>query len=214
MKRWPAVMVDLETLGTSAKAAVIEIGAVCFDLESRTKGPRFEVKISLESNGHHDRAIEPETLAWWMGRWRESGKVPDLTEGDSVEGALWRFCDWWRDHAAEEGAEFWSRGSFDEVILQDLTANLNTLPWDFWNVRDQRTVMAWTKMPRRAAAEVSHSALADAVSQVDGLFEAAKRKAESEKLEAEALADKMAESLAASVAAWREGQARKAEVMP
>lgn len=210
MKRWPAVMVDLETLGTSAKAAVIEIGAVCFDLETRTMGPRFETQISLESNGHHDRSIEPETLAWWMGRWRESGQVPDLTVGDTVEGALWRFCDWWRDHAAEEGAEFWSRGSFDERILQDLTANLNTLPWDFWNVRDQRTVMAWTRTMR--TAPVAHSALDDAVAQVEGLFEAAKGKAESEKVEAEAQADMMAKSLNDSVLAWREEQARKAEV--
>jgi hypothetical protein len=168
LKRWPAVMVDLETLGTSPKAAVIEIGAVCFDLQSRTMGPRFEARVNLESNGHHDRAIEPETLAWWMDRWRQSGRVPDLTEGKSLEGALWEFSVFWAQNAAEEGAEFWSRGSFDERILQDLTANLNTLPWEYWNVRDQRTVTAWAKRPRRA--EVAHSALEDALAQVEELF--------------------------------------------
>ena len=167
-RRWPAVMVDLETLGTSAKAAVTEIGAVCFDLETLERGPEFFTRVTLESNGRHERAIEPETLAWWMGLWREAGEVPDLTEGTTLEEAVWNFQEFWENHA-EEAGEFWSRGSFDEVILRDAAEPLGGVPWRFWNVRDQRTVTAWARVVR-ANASVAHSALEDARAQVEQLF--------------------------------------------
>jgi hypothetical protein len=167
LRRWPAVMVDLETLGTSANAAVIEIGAVCFDLETREMGPKFEAKISLTANGLSGRTIEAETLAWWMARWRDSGKVPDLSEGNTVEGAFWDLLEFWREHAAP-AAEFWSRGSFDEVILRDMGVALGGVPWKYWQARDQRTVLKWEKV--NTYGEPAHTALEDAVGQVGSLF--------------------------------------------
>ena len=166
-RRWPSVMVDLETLGTSANAAVIELGAVCFDLATGTMGPRFGTKISLKANELAGRRIEADTLGWWMGRWRDSGEVPDLSEGNTVEGAWWDFEEFWKANA-EAAAEFWSRGSFDEVILRDLAEPLGGVPGRCWNVRDQRTGMGWVKLRRHG--EPGHTAVEDAVDQVQSLF--------------------------------------------
>ena len=172
-RKWPAVMVDLETLGTSAKAAVFEIGAVCFDLVARELGPQLDVRITLESNAEQGRVIEPGTLAWWMSRWRDEARVPDLTQGVKLEGAMHELREFWNLHA-QPGAEFWSRGSFDDVILRDMAAPLGGVPWKYWSVRDQRTVTKWEKV--EIYGEASHSALEDAVSQVQVLFGVLARK--------------------------------------
>lgn len=169
-RRWPAVMVDLETLGTSDDAAILEVGAVCFDLESRTMGPQFNAAISLKSNGEHYRRIDAETLAWWMGQWRERGGVPDLNDAAyayEFPRAMFKFADFWQENAADD-AEFWSRGSFDErIMFHALTQSEGAVPWKFYKVRDQRSVLDWEGVRMK---KNSHSALEDAIAQVEALF--------------------------------------------
>lgn len=43
------VMLDLETMGTDANAAIIAIGAVEFDIQNGEIGERFYAVIDLES---------------------------------------------------------------------------------------------------------------------------------------------------------------------
>jgi hypothetical protein len=166
------MMVDLETLGTSAKAAVFEIGAVCFDLATREMGPSYVASICLESNAERGRVIEPETLMWWMGQWREAGEVPDLSGMVTVEDMWWEFEQFWGEHmTCDPAAEFWSRGSFDEVILRDIGGGFEgPLPWNFWAVRDQRSVLAFAGVK---PGKAGHDALCDAQRQVEDLFRAA-----------------------------------------
>jgi len=171
-RRWPAVMVDLETLGTSDEAAILEVGAVCFDLESRTMGPALQIHVSLKSNGKACRAIEADTLSWWMDQWRERGGVPDLDDeayAHDFHRAMEKFHVFW-DRFAGPDSQFWSRGSFDERILSHaLRQAALEVPWKYYKARDQRSVLDWEGIRTGPA---KHNALDDASEQVKALFRA------------------------------------------
>ena len=61
------VMIDLETLGTVADAAILSIGAVKFELESQAiDDAGFYASVSIDSNLEMKRRIQEDTLIWWM----------------------------------------------------------------------------------------------------------------------------------------------------
>ena len=61
------IMVDLETLGTSADSVILSIGAVKFDLETGEIDNRgFYASVSVESNLSFRRRVSEETLLWWL----------------------------------------------------------------------------------------------------------------------------------------------------
>ncbi len=172
-QRWPQVMVDVETMGTTADAAVFEVGVVCFDLEKRTLGPELVLKVDLEDAVAQGQVIEAATLAWWMDRWqKELSEVPLLTGAGRLPliQALWDLSRFWEDHAAPE-AEMWARGNLEAKVLEKAMAGLMSVPWKYSKVWDQRSITAWegVKPPKL----VVHSALLDARAQVLDVFTAA-----------------------------------------
>lgn len=61
------IMVDLETLGTTADAVILSIGAVKFDLVSgQIDDEGFYASISVESSLNRKRRISEDTLLWWF----------------------------------------------------------------------------------------------------------------------------------------------------
>ena len=44
------VMLDLETMGTGPDAAIVAIGAIAFDVHTRTIGPSFYIPVELRSS--------------------------------------------------------------------------------------------------------------------------------------------------------------------
>jgi hypothetical protein len=175
--RWPQVMVDIETLGTGEDAAILEIGAVWFDLVAGTTGPRFEAQLLLSDNEAEGRRIDAATLAWWMERWRrEQSPVPNLEYPGRypLRAALLEFSRVWGIHS-EGNAELWCRGNLDVKVLEHAFRPVCECPWTFYQWRDQRTVTSWEGVPKRAAG-LAHTALSDALMQVEDLFFAARRR--------------------------------------
>ena len=63
------VMLDTETLGTTADAVIMSIGAVKFDLDSTAiSDGGFYASITVESNLSLGRRIQEDTLIWWMNQ--------------------------------------------------------------------------------------------------------------------------------------------------
>src|SRR5574343_1475003 len=61
------IMVDLETLGTTASSVILSVGAVKFDLASdQIDDNGFYASISSESNLDYGRRIQEDTLLWWL----------------------------------------------------------------------------------------------------------------------------------------------------
>ncbi len=166
------IMIDLETLSTSADAVILSIGAVKFDLDKgKMDDGGFYTLVSADSNIEIGRHISESTLAWWMGQGDAAKKV--FTDPNvSLTRALEEFIAWVdRDR---DDCVVWGNGSdFDVAILAHAfhTHGL-TQPWKFWNTRCFRTYKNLPGAPRCTAPPlIAHNALHDAISQAQHALE-------------------------------------------
>ncbi len=164
------VMIDLETLATSPNASVLTIGAVKFDpFGSDIEIPtceKFYVKIDLDSCDELNLDVSDDTLAWWSQQSKEAQEEAFSTK-DRIHireafNQLYKFC--W-------GAKrVWSHGAaFDTVICENIFRKLNkAVPWNFWEIRDTRTLFDLGIDPQRPPV-LKHHALEDAWNQAVGV---------------------------------------------
>jgi len=159
------VMLDVETLGTSADACIISIGAVKFDLGSTALDDAgFYASISIESNLEAKRRVQESTLLWWFNQSIAAQAVFHEPK-QTLHGALVDLAEW-----LGEGESFmWSNGAdFDLPMVAHAYTSLGMdVPWAFWRSRCLRT---YKNLPGAAGAGPSftgtaHNALADAVHQ-------------------------------------------------
>ena len=166
------VMVDLETLGTTADAAIISIGAVRFDLESdEIDDNGFYASISIESNAVFKRTISEDTLKWWMQQSKEAQVV--FTEPKvSLYAALVDFSDWIKSFETAD-VFMWSNGAdFDlPMLIHAYDQAIVEPPWKFYNNRCFRTYknLPGAKDIRGGKPGIKHNALADAIYQAQTL---------------------------------------------
>lgn len=164
------IMIDLETLATTPDAAILTIGAVRFDLDgNEIETPEmksFYVKVDLESCTELGLTISDDTLAWWAKQSAEAQEEAfsehDRTHIKDAMSDLYKFC--W-------GAKrVWSHGAgFDIPICEHIFRKINKgYPWNFWAVRDTRTVFDLGIDPTRPPV-LKHHALEDAWNQAVGV---------------------------------------------
>lgn len=175
------IMVDLETMATTADAAIISIGAVKFDLSSdRISDQGFYASVSLQSNIDYQRLVSEDTLVnFWMDD-DKSGPAARRVFKEPKQGlddALEAFIEWVYDYSddpqqraiLQNNQYIWCNGAnFDEPILAHaLTHCRLPIPWKFWNVRCVRTFknLPGAKDVVIPRAGVHHNALADALTQ-------------------------------------------------
>lgn len=158
------VMLDLETLGTTADAVILSIGAVRFDLDSDRieENAAFYASVSIDSNLLAGRAIHEDTLIWWMDQTPQARVVftePKIT----LLAALQSFSEWFQ---ADD--KIWSNGAnFDIPMLEHAfkQAGMET-PWRFWNARCVRTYTRELPGAEKVAKPKNgHHALLDAINQ-------------------------------------------------
>lgn len=160
------LMIDLETLATTADAVIMSIGAVKFNLESSTMDPEgFYSSISIERN--HDfgrRVINEDTLLWWL-RQEPTAQAVFHEPKVSLEVSLIDLSDW----ISTDDFTVWSNGAdFDLPMLAHAYSQIGVeRPWKPYSGRCVRT---YKNLPgaKGAAFEtigVKHNALSDAVNQ-------------------------------------------------
>ncbi len=164
------IMIDLETLSTSTNAAILTIGAVKFDpFGNELDMPsceKFYVKVDLDSCDELNLEVSDDTLAWWSQQSKEAQEEA-FSAGNRIHirdafNQLYKFC--W-------GAKrVWSHGAaFDTVICENVFRKLSkAVPWNFWEVRDTRTLFDLGLDPQRPPV-LKHHALEDAWNQVVGV---------------------------------------------
>lgn len=158
------VMIDLETLATSSDAAILTIGAVKFDPlgVGVEQDNRFYTRVDLDSCHEINLQVSDDTINWWATQSKEAQEEafnPDnrLHIEDAFQD-LYKFC--W-------GAQrVWSNGAaFDIVICETVFKRIHrAIPWNFWQVRDVRTMFDLGIDPKRPVV-TAHNALADAEAQ-------------------------------------------------
>lgn len=170
------IMVDLGTLGTTADAVIMSIGAVKFDLdEGIIADEAFYVSISIASNQQYKRRISEETLMWWYKQSQEAKKVFHEPK-TALPQALEEFAIWAAEGTDPSKLCVWSNGAdFDIPMLTHAADTLNMeLPWQFWNHRCYRTYknMPLARMVKKnPVSATKHHALLDAINQTKHLID-------------------------------------------
>ncbi len=170
------VMVDLETLGTSAGCVVLSIGAVGFDPVARRLGPSFHFKINVEDSEKHGLRVDQATVDWWEKQSEAArmllAETRDIITSHRLDEALDNFSEWVRLNFPNN-PKLWGNGAdFDNPILKALyTATERKFPFSSWNGRCYRTIKSLAPHVKLKREGTYHSALDDAISQTKHLFE-------------------------------------------
>ena len=157
------VMIDCETLGTTADAVILSIGAVKFDLESgEMDDSGYYASISIDSNFELGRRASESTIMWWLQQTPQAQAVFHEPK-QPLDMALRGLVEW-LDH---DKRRVWSNGAdFDIPMLAHAFTQLGIeTPWQFWNSRCVRT---YKSLPAASAVppfKNDHNALRDAVNQ-------------------------------------------------
>lgn len=159
------VMLDLETVGTSAGCGILCIGAATFDGKEK-----FYERIDPASSKIYLRE-DIETLRWWNSQDRQ---LKEEAFGGTKElvVVLDEFHDWFRslNNKDYKNTFIWGNGAdFDLPILAAAYKAVDRpVPWHPWNGRCYRTLKSLlpaVKAPPRASKK--HHALDDAIYQAE-----------------------------------------------
>lgn len=156
----PAVMLDLETLGTEPGCVITSVGAVAWWPRDGRIVSEFKGNISIEDSLHWGLKIEGKTLAWWFTQPTEAQRA--MTDGArAMMPVLGEFAGWLDAQGQISG--MWAHGAtFDPPILGAAYKAMDCdVPWHYRAPRDTRTLfdLAGYEPPR---AGVTHDALQDA----------------------------------------------------
>ena len=161
-------MLDLETLSTKPDATVLTFGACKFNpykQEDIDKGIYFRINVDEQITLGRD--VDDSTVEWW-GKQAEDVREEALGDGDRI--TLEQFTKELNRFIV--GAKnIWAQGPvFDIVILENLYRQLGLpCPWQFWQIRDSRTLVSTHGDPREKNKVGLHNALEDAVSQAQAV---------------------------------------------
>jgi len=162
------IMIDLETLGTTADAVILSIGAVRFSLESAIvfKADNETFYRSLMIDCQPRRKISESTIVWWMSQSKEAQAVfsePKMTLFNALAD-----LQEWINHS---NPNVWSNGAdFDlPMLVNAFDQERLVLPWKPYSGRCYRT---YKNLPGARGVNVlrkgeHHNALDDALYQAE-----------------------------------------------
>lgn len=165
-----SVMLDLETLGTRPGCVILTMGAVKFCPYTLDKfGESLYLRFDVDQQLALGREVQNDTLDWWT-KQDPAVKEEALGENDRVD----------LETATKMINKFlvgvdaiWAQGPvFDIVILENFYRQLEKpAPWNYWQIRDSRTLFSVHGDPRVKGRSGHHNALADCIYQAQGVQE-------------------------------------------
>lgn len=163
-----SIMIDLETLGTRPECVLLTLGAVKFDeYELGSFGDSLYFRVDVDEQITIGREVQEDTLAWWM---KQPDDVRDEALGEHDRINLASMYKQLNKFVA--GVDnIWCQGPvFDIVILENLYRQMGwPVPWQFWQIRDSRTLFGTHGDPRVKGKVGLHNALEDSISQARGV---------------------------------------------
>jgi len=155
-KHTTRVMIDIETLGLEPGAALLSIGAVKFGADGL--GDEFYREIDVRSCQRAGLTVDIETLDWHLSDCGTfDGRT--LTEGVQLATALKDLRVW-----AETADEYWANSpKFDMTMLETAADAVDVAaPWEYYELRDVRTVKNLPGVVEPEFEGTEHHALDDA----------------------------------------------------
>ncbi len=175
MNQFEDLMIDTETMGLPPNGALVTIGAVFFDLTTEKLGPTFYRKIHLATAVRDGGVMDPSTVLWWL-RQPDAARQELCYGGEDIRLVLQDFSAWIKETCRHEDVRPWGNSnSFDLSIVGGACKRAEiATPWYWTNERDFRTTR--NQYPKveydpSKKGDGAHNALADAVFQVEHLFE-------------------------------------------
>ncbi len=168
-------MVDIETMGTSPNAAVLNIGACIFDpfgSDSETTfldEHKFQTTISFKDNEKQYRTFDADTIAWWL---RQSKEAQDGLQAGHITNLKQAFTAYnlFIQSQNSRVTRIWAKSpDFDVVIMRDVYKSLGMMDtFKFWETRCVRTLTeaAYPNGDQPTiGVGIAHNALDDAIRQ-------------------------------------------------
>jgi len=171
------IMVDLETLSTAPNAAILSIGAVCFDDDGPAASVDDAFLISVNRDYYDMQTtfnVDPKTVAWWATQGRAAQDSLKINRVETLPLAMDAFTTW-VEKQGEVDLIMAKPAHFDIPILANAARHSyganDALPWKHWQVRCMRTICGlYPQVAKEARATVypqfvRHRADHDAVRQ-------------------------------------------------
>ena len=159
-------MIDLETMSVTPDAVILTLGAVHFNPYGKGYGDKIYFRISIDDQDALGRQIDQSTLDWWA---KQDPAIMEEAFSDQDRIPLKEAMD--RFHKFAWGCDaFWSHGAtFDLVMIENVLRQMGRpLPWNYWALRDTRTLFDLGFDPDMPTGE-KHNALQDAIRQAVGV---------------------------------------------
>ena len=166
------MMMDIETLGTSAGCVILSIGVVAFEKSAMEPIDSMHVVLDQTLQKMMGMKENPSTVEWWKSQspeaWQSATESPV-----KVQNALAQLDGFYAKHKPRVT---WTQGNnFDPPILGHLYAVMKLpTPWKFWAVRDTRTFFDVYDFDARMVQRVNtyHNARDDCMHQLKCMREA------------------------------------------
>ena len=161
--------IDLETIDVTPTATVLSLGAIKFSpFDSSEPHSELYIKIDIDEQDALGRTTSDSTLEWWSKQNKKVREEAFDQKGCmSVNDTLKQINKWM------VGVDvLWGQGyGFDMTILENMYRSVGVpIPWNFWQVRDSRTLFKCCKEdPRKSMQTDLHNALADAYFQAKSI---------------------------------------------
>lgn len=162
------VTFDLETLGNTSQAPIVQIAAVLFDNQGKIlESVNLKANLKTIPQGF---VVDFATLKWWFEQSDQAIKSV-MTEGTLTHKDMCKeFLKWVQDIRQEYGADiyFWSHATFDPPILANnfkVAKMYNPIP--FRMHRDIRTLTHFAGRIDIERKGVAHDAIDDCIYQAE-----------------------------------------------
>lgn len=177
-------VLDLETMGKGPRSAIVAIG--CVRIESLAITASLYRRVRLESALQAGLQADASTIEWWLQQDEAARAEIFNPGGHTLEWALVDLAAFMGVTAGEQPSNktmLWGNGSsFDNVIVGNaFDACHIPRPWNFWNDRDLRTLLAIFPQAKQMPFEgIKHHAEWDALHEAKQLLTALQSLAEAE----------------------------------
>ena len=153
-------MIDLETLSTNPDAVILTVGGVKFDPCTHAEPSQgMYFRVDVDSQTAMGREVMQLTLDWWAEQPKEISEEA-LGDKDRISLAkMLKTINKW-----SVGVDvFWCQGPlFDYAILGNIYKQLgNPVPWQYWQIRDSRTLFSLVPRDLNEKRTGQHNALED-----------------------------------------------------
>ena len=166
-------MIDIETLSIKPNATILTIGAIKFNKSIQERPLKdmetFYIRINKNSCEKLKMDVDPKTIEWWKTQNDKTYyEAFENTDRIDIKEGLVQLSNFLKGHK-----NIWANSpNFDIVILENAynCCKLD-IPWNFWNLRDTRTVydLASVRLNDFFNKDEHHNALNDCHSQIKAL---------------------------------------------